>query len=460
MEYTPIVLLYDVCIMSLLIFIAKIIRTKVKIFQNLYIPTALIAGFLGIIGGPFGLGILPFSSQASSYSGILIAVLFATMYLGRQEKASFKEMLNGVGDTFLLNSAAEIGQYGIALLCGVLIIGVIFKGISPYFSLMMPAGFVGGHGSAAAIGTVLENAGWADAVTIGQTFATFGLLIGIFGGISVINFCARKGYTRIVKEIKEMPEDLRTGLIHKENRSSMGENTVSPMSLDPLTWHLSLVLVSVGAAYLINFYMQKWFPEIAIPIYGLALVCGLIVQKILKICKLEEYVDRKIISRIGSNVTDYLVGFGVATINISVVIQYWKPMLVLCLIGILYVVLFFFIISRKFFRNFWVERGIYIFGWSTGVMSIAVLLLRVVDPEFKSGVLEDSGFAWIFVSFIDIACVTFIPILLLRGLGLETGIALVVIAAVCILISKFCYGGSKAKADELHPGEKEILDRL
>lgn len=460
MEFSAVILLYDVCLMSFLIFIAKIIRTKIRVFQDLYIPTALIAGFLGVIGGPYGFDILPFSSSASSYSGILIAVLFATMYLGRHEKASFKTMINGVGDTFLLNTASEIGQYGITLLFGVLVIDVVFKGINPSFSLMMPSGFVGGHGSAAAIGTVLENAGWTDAITIGQTFATFGLLIGIFGGILIINYCARKGYTRIIKEVKAMPEDLRTGLIHEENRSSMGENTVSPMSLDPLTWHLCLVMVSVGAAYLINHYLVKLMPTVSIPIYGLALVCGIVVQKILQLCKLDDYVDRKIISRIGSNAADYLVGFGVATINIKVVMQYWKPMLILCLLGTLYVVIFFFVISRKFFRNFWVERGIYIFGWSTGVMSIAVLLLRVVDPEFKSGVLEDSGFAWIFISFIDIACVTFAPLLVLQGYGLITGIVLTVLAILCVLLSKLWYGTAKVKANELRPGEKEILERL
>lgn len=141
--------------------------------------------------------------------------------------------------------------------------------------------------------------------------------------------------------------------------------------------------------------------------------------------------------------TDYLVGFGVATINVGVVIQYWKPMLTLCVIGIIYVVLFFFVISKRFFRNYWVERGIYIFGWSTGVMSIAVLLLRIVDPEFKSGVLEDSGFAWIFVSFIDIACVTFIPILLMQGFGMITGWVLVALAVLCVVLSGIFYGVNK-----------------
>ena len=112
MEFTPLNLLYDVCIMSVLMFLAKIIRVKVKIFQNLYLPTALIAGIIGIIGGKYCLNILPFSSSASSYSSILIAVLFATMYLEKTDKSSFKKMINNVGDTFLLNSASEIGQYG------------------------------------------------------------------------------------------------------------------------------------------------------------------------------------------------------------------------------------------------------------------------------------------------------------------------------------------------------------
>jgi len=37
---------------------------------------------------------------------------------------------------------------------------------------MMPAGFVGGHGTAAAIGGTLVDYGWNEALTIGNTFAT------------------------------------------------------------------------------------------------------------------------------------------------------------------------------------------------------------------------------------------------------------------------------------------------
>lgn len=54
MEFTPLSLVYDVCIISALIVVAKVIRARVALFQNLFIPTALIAGFLGVILGKYG----------------------------------------------------------------------------------------------------------------------------------------------------------------------------------------------------------------------------------------------------------------------------------------------------------------------------------------------------------------------------------------------------------------------
>ncbi|MFR5827912.1 MAG: hypothetical protein ACLUE1_01975 [Adlercreutzia equolifaciens] len=113
------------------------------------------------------------------------------------------------------------------------------------------------------------------------------------------------------------------------------------------------------------------------------LLVGVVLFALLKLIKLDSYVDQRVVSRIGSCATDYLVAFGVATININVVLQYWAIILVLCLLGFVLVAVYFFYISRHLFSDHWVERGIFIWGWSTGVMSIAVLL-RVVDPEFRT----------------------------------------------------------------------------
>lgn len=51
MDFTELSLLYDVAWMSALLLMAKIIRSKVRFIQRLYIPSALIAGFIGLFAG-------------------------------------------------------------------------------------------------------------------------------------------------------------------------------------------------------------------------------------------------------------------------------------------------------------------------------------------------------------------------------------------------------------------------
>lgn len=448
--------LYDFCIMSVILFVAKILRSKIKFLQNLYIPSSLLAGFIGLICGKYGFNILPFSSEASGYSGILIAVLFATMFLGNKKKASFKGMLGNVGDTFLVNTTAEVGQYGIFMLLGALILPLLFPTINQAFGLMLPSGFIGGHGSAAAIGSALEKGGWAEATSVGQTFATIGLLCGIFIGVILINIGVKKKYTRVIKEIKELPNDIRTGLVDPEHRTSMGDNTVNPMSIDPLTWHLVLVLVAVGGAYLANMGLQKVFPQVSFPIYGLALICSVIIQLILKLIKMDTYVDKRVVTRIGSSATDYLVAFGVATINLNVVFDYWLPILILVILGILFC-LGIGVVCKYFCRTFWFERFLYIFGMCTGVMATGVILLRIVDPEFKSGVLENFGLAWIFLTFIDLALVSLAPIVVLAGQGWVMGAICTAVAIACLVISAIAFGIHKEKGSQIRKGEEDII---
>lgn len=436
MTFSALNLLYDVAWMSGLLLIAKVIRSKVRFIQKLYIPAALIAGFIGLFGGNQFLNIISFSSEISNYSSILITFVFGSMFIGNKTKVSFKNMISSVGDCFFVNAAAEIAQFGFFILLGISVFPIFFKDINSFFGLMLPAGFVGGHGTAAAIGSVLSDNGWNDATSIGQAFATIGLLGGILVGVAIINTGARKGKTAIIKSVKDLQEEMLTGLVKEKDRSEFGENTVNAMSIDTLTWHFSLVLIAVGMAYGINKYLKMLFPSFSFPIYGLALVCSIFLHKLLEIVHLSDFVDKKIIMHIGSSATDYLVAFGIASININVVIKYLVPIIFISVIGFIFTISWFWIVSPKFFKNYWFEKGIYIFGLSTGVMATGVILLRITDPEFKSGVLEDFGFAWIFLSFIDMFLVSFSPIFLLKNIGLIYSIILIAIAVLCLIICK------------------------
>lgn len=70
MEFSALSLLYDVAWMSALMLIAKVIRSKVRFIQKLYIPSALIAGFMGLFAGKQFLNVISFSSEISNYAGI------------------------------------------------------------------------------------------------------------------------------------------------------------------------------------------------------------------------------------------------------------------------------------------------------------------------------------------------------------------------------------------------------
>ncbi len=441
MEFSALNLLYDIAWMSGLLLVAKIIRSKVKFIQRLYIPSALIAGFLGLFLGKQFLNIIPFSTEISNYAGILISFVFGSMFIGNKNKVSFKKMFNSVGDTFLVNAAAEIAQFGFFILVGVAVLPIFFNGINKAFGLMLPAGFVGGHGTAAAIGGVLVESGWNDATSIGQTFATIGLLGGIIGGVSIINIGARKGKTSIIKSVEDLQEEMLTGLVKENDRSAFGSNTVNAMSIDTLTWHFSLILFAVGMAYGVNTILKSLLPFVSFPVYGLALICSIVLQRFLKLVSLDDYVDKRIITHIGSSSTDYLVAFGVASINISVVVKYLVPIVILSIIGFIFVITWFWVVSPQFFKNYWFERGMYIFGLSTGVMATGVILLRVTDPEFKSGVLEDFGFAWIFLSFMDMFLVSFSPIFVLNNWGIIYSVVLIGVAALSLVLCKKLFKG-------------------
>lgn len=440
-------LFYDFAIAAALLFVAKVLRCKLRFIQRAYIPAALLAGFLGLFLGPQFLDVLPFSGEIGNYPSILIAVLFGSMFVGTKGKVSVKSVIKGAGDTMLVNGASEMMQFALFILIGVTVLPMAFEGINQAFGLMLPAGFVGGHGTAAAIGGVLSESGWADASTIGQTFATVGLLGGILLGVILINLGARRGWTKVIKGIDELPEEMLTGLVPDDKAAPLGKSTTNGVSIDSLTWHACLVLVSVGMAYLVNEGLKVVLPDVSFPTYGLALLCGVVVQLVLKLVKLDGSVDKSVVTHIGSSATDFLVVFGIASIKVSVVVQYWVPIVLLAILGFAFVTAWFLVVSPRFFRRYWFEHGIYIYGMSTGVLATGVILLRITDPEFRTGVLEDFGLAWIVLSVMDALLVAFAPVFVVAGQGVAFALALVAASIAALVLCKLLFG-RKERAEE------------
>src|SRR5262249_20671542 len=128
--------LLDFGLMSLLMVLAHLLRARIKLLQELFLPTPILAGFLALLGGAQAPNILPFHMSEKGptleqYPPHLVALLFATLLMGKRVPTSTRQTIDRVGDTFFYNFAAEIGQYALSLLFGVLILTPMFPALHP-----------------------------------------------------------------------------------------------------------------------------------------------------------------------------------------------------------------------------------------------------------------------------------------------------------------------------------------
>src|SRR5262249_49953588 len=156
---------------------------------------------------------------------------------------------------------------------------------------------------------------------------------------------------------------------------SLGEETVSPLALDPLAWHLALVLTAYALAHGANVALKTLLPgNYEVPLFALSMPAGAGLQKGLDLLGLGRYVDRRVIVRIGSAVSDYLVAFGIASIRLEVITANAVPLLILAVFGVVYSVAVLWLIGRRIYHNFWFERSLFVYGWNTGVIATSVTL--------------------------------------------------------------------------------------
>lgn len=405
--------LIDAGLMGLLLLVGQFLRAKVKLFQNLLMPASLIGGFIGLILGPGVLNILPFSDQLSGYAGILIAVVFACTPIG--DESMSKEDIKGVGGFFYQNTGILILQYAAGMTLALGVLNKIWPNLNDGFGLLMATGFYGGHGTAAAVGAVYKDYGWPEFFDLGNASATVGLVGGIVIGMALINWGTRKGYTIYVSSPKELPEEIRTGLIPKDKQKSAGKITVSNMSLDPLVFHLAIALFVTFLGKWFSGFVKGYVSWLSIPVFVSALIFGYLAQFVLKKTGAVEYVDRGTMQRISSSATDLLVLSAVASLKLDVISANFGPLLISFIFGLVLNIVWFLYVSKYTSSRAWFERGIMNYGRSNGVIATGVLLNRVVDPDQKSRGLEDTGITDLLNRPIAIALQVLPPLFIVLG---------------------------------------------
>lgn len=433
-------ILLEFAALSGLLLLGVILRAKVKLFQNLFLPASVIGGLIGLLLGPVVLGkyaLLPFPAdwikEFGLIPGICIIPVITAAPLGMIMPKK-KEFATSVGPMFGVLMAVVFLQLGVGALIG----GLLSKGIDlyPTFGLELLIGFWGGHGSAGILGKTLEGLNqpyWEVAQGVATTSATVGIIAGIVGGMALINWAVRKRYTALLSEPSDIPEELKVGYVKDEKKqSSIGKFTVLPESIDTVAFHLGVILGAVGLAHIAQYFIKLYKVPILkdLNVWILGLFVMFIIWIIMDKVGLSWIIDRSVVNRVNSVFMEYAIVAAITSLPIRAVVKYALPMSVLFAVGgILTLIFVVYPVGKILLPKPWFERSISMFGLSTGVFMTGLLLLRVTDPEFKTTVLSDLSLAFALNALIAWPYFSFgVTLIFSKGIFAFAGVSLALFA--------------------------------
>lgn len=415
MEFSPWSLLVDAGLIGALLAIGTLLRATFKPLQDMMIPAGVIAGVLGLILGPNVLGWLPFSDQLGTYGSVLIAAVFACMAL--TSDFNLTKIGRSVGSFAAYGVLMYAAQVAVAMVLVLLVLGPLL-GSPDYLGIMLFAGWAGGFGSAAAVGSALGDAGYPEAASIAFTSATVGFLVGIVGGIIQTRWGAKRGHARAYAGTKDIPKDLRTGvldIVDGKGTQPIGNHLFSGGTIESLTFQIGLVAAVAAGAYGLNTLLGQWIPSVAFPLFTIAFVVGLIVRGLFSAARGSRFIDQDSINSLSGTATDLLMVCGIASVVPSLVADQWLALTILFVVGLALCLFLGLVLAPRVLGEGWFERQIFTWGWSTGAVATGIALLRIADPKLKSRTLEDFSVAYLPVLPVEITAVTFVPLLVIAG---------------------------------------------
>lgn len=428
-------------IASLLLAMGVVIRQSIPALGVARIPASLIAGLLGLgaiqnltaadVRGPVVTEVI---EHWQGWPSTLIAVVFAGMLLARKPSRPTDGLVRrrgfaGVRQEGLMVWIIVLGQS----MVGCAVLGLFLQ---PWYDLPNSAGFLietglaGGHGTAAAMGSVLKHPSidFPEGLDLGILMATMGLLYGLAGGMVWVHFGLARGWMR-----SGVPQPTRAAgnaLVDDSRGPEQSRSPIAPDAIDPLLMQLVWLMIAFGIGLGIQtcvgglgVRLDGWTgdpslgdrvsavsedPSMAaisqrtgwsgilgsFPLFIYTLFGGAIVSGCLKSAGCRDWIEPSTMDRWIGLAMDLLVVAAVATLNLQTVSALWLPLTVLFVAGAAWSTFCLLVLSRRILpADIWFPLGLINFGMSTGVTATGFVLLRVVDPELKSGAAEDYALA-------------------------------------------------------------------
>ena len=408
---------------ALLILAGRIIKQKVGWIQRLYLPESIVAGALALLLGPQVLGAIatavagegtllseglfpePIREAWSSSPGIFINIVFAALFLG-ETIPNPKQIWRRAAPQVVFGQSLAWGQYVVGILATLLILIPLFDA-NPISGALIEIGFEGGHGTAGGMAATFSDLGFEEGADLALGLATVGIVTGIISGTLLADWARKKQHIS-VSRAPESTEDDIPQLSHTENEQvrERRAHLTRGLLIDPLSLNFGFVGIAVIIGWLIlqalilienltwastGFTVMEY-----IPLFPMALIGGILVQLIMVRLNLDALIIPRLTKNIAGTALDVVVVTALASISLQVLGGNLGIFLTLSIVGIVWNIAFFLWFAPRLFPDYWFEKGIGDMGQSMGVTATGILLLRMVDPENRSGAFESFAYKQLF----------------------------------------------------------------
>ncbi len=404
-----------------LMFIAKILKTWIPGLNKIVIPTALLAGILGLIISMVLTPMLPSSLWDSSnqyffstyvsdgvdipynslynidllqtivYHGLAIGFLALAL---KRDYGDTKKAKKKIWSTGMLITSTYALQAGL----GIILVFILFSDRFIGSGMLVALGFGQGPGLASSIGRMWNDllGGGTQGITLGAAYATMGFLFGGIIGVLAINVIARrKGFSKPAQYDEP-------GF----SRKTVEIDTVKQISvLDGLTTSAIMIAIIYGLTWATLLLFQWLFSflgsagDMAFGIvkgfnFIIAILYALVYNKILKALekqgkRVRFLTNNYILSNIASTSFNIMITAGVMMITLAFLADYGIQLVVTSLVAGFGSLAYLAFMTRKVYVHHKDEYFIGLFGMLTGVASTGLALLKGVDPELETPVAEE-----------------------------------------------------------------------
>ena len=404
-------------LLGILLLFGNIIRRKIPIFRKSLLPTAVIAGLVGllikeIVVRPMAVsgflvtetGIIAFNNFLNLITYHTLALGFIAMGLKVNEKLEIKtnrahSYYNGlvIVSTYLLQGIIGIG---ITFILAYTFMPVFQTGPGLATGILLPFGFGQGPGQANNFGVIYETFdpnGFAGGQSYGLAMASMGFIWASIGGVFYLNK---------FKKLKVSGEEKKSTLTSLQEIEAPDEIPVAE-SMDKLTVQIALILAVYGLTLLTMFGLSQLvslnptaYKMLNSLIWGFNFIFGMMIALLSKKffvflrktgLMTRQYPNNFMLNRIAGVVFDVMVVSSILAINFEDLSKnnIWIAFLLISSVGGAATMFYMHHLTKRVYKEYPLEGFSGMYGMLTGTASTGIALLREVDPYYKTPAATD-----------------------------------------------------------------------